>query len=140
MLVLLLNSFLQVSHLLVNGALNFILHFIHLVLDVGRTSLLNLLIDSRSLVESRLPKLKILALLIDRRQVLLAIQDERLLRPASKPLILRVEELWLRPNLEVVHIVLLFLTPIVRVKHAQSTLGHSALVPEIEGIITANVD
>lgn len=133
---MLLYSILQASHLLVYGALNFVLHLIHLALDVGST-ILNLLID-RSLV-FRLPKLKLLALLIDRRQVLLTVEGKRLLRPTAKSLILRVEELWLLPYIKVVDI-LLILALIVRVEHSQSTLCHLALIPEIEGVIAANID
>ena len=92
----------------------------------------------RSLV-FRLPKLKLLALLIDRSQVLLTVEDKRLLRPTAKSLILRAEELRLLPYLKVVDI-LLVLALIVRVGHSQSTLCHLALILEIEGIIAANID
>ena len=133
---MLLYSILQTSHLLVYGALNFVLHFIHLALDIG-CAILNLLIDRRLVF--RLPKLKLLALLIDRRQVLLTVEDKRRLRPTANSLILRAEELWLLPNIKVVDIMLL-LALIVRVEHSQSTLCHLALIPEVEGVFAAHID
>ena len=80
-----------------------------------------------------------LALLIDRRQVLLTVEDKRRLRPTANSLILRAEELWLLPNIKVVDIMLL-LALIVRVEHSQSTLCHLALIPEVEGVIAAHID
>ena len=136
MLVLKLYSIFQIFNLFIDLALYFILHFIHLILnDWG--AVLDGFIDW--ILKLWLWELKILALLIDWRQILFTIENKRFWRATANPLILRVKELRLVLISEILDI-LLVLAPIIRVKGSQSSFCHSTFVPKIEDIIATNVD